>query len=502
MRKYFYAPVRVLETFVILTFILVFTHVLSAQQVNVITCSSKPGERTDCPADTSKGVILAKSFGSSPCLLGKSWGYEDNVVWVADGCAGSFIVGQTLDETVQQKRKVEYIPNAGFRLYTGEKGEIYMRLFSYARYLNQKSIDPTYTDSFGNTFDVKQREDVQLNKFFLPFSGWFLTPKFRYYLYVWSSNPSQGDPAQVVGAGNISYVFNRNVTFGAGITSLPAVRSTEGQFPYWLGVDDRLMSDEFFRGSYTSGFWLKGELHTKVKYMTMIANNLSTLGVSAAQLDNKFNTSSHMIQWLPTTGEFGLYGTFGDYDYHENVATRLGLHYTHSREDRQSQPGQNSIENSQIRLTDGSVIFTPNLFGDGITVEQVDYDMVSIDAGVKYKGMALEGEYYWRWLGDYSGTNVSGIPDIDDHGFQIQTSAMLFPKILQVYLSGAAIRGPQFGNAWEFRAGGNWYFIKERGLRVNLEWNHLNKSPVGYTAYPYPVGANGDVFHVNLEMNF
>ncbi len=83
-------------------------------------------------------------------------------------------------------------------------GQIYLRLFSYARYLNQKGLDPTYTDSFGNTFAVKQREDVQLNKFFMPFSGWFLSPKFRYYLYMWSSNPSQGDPAQVVGAGNIS----------------------------------------------------------------------------------------------------------------------------------------------------------------------------------------------------------------------------------------------------------------------------------------------------------
>ena len=62
---------------------------------------------------------------------------------------------------------------------------------------------------------MQQREDIQLNKFFLPFSGWFLTPKFRYYLYVWSSNPSQGDPAQVVGAGNLSYVFNRYVTWAA-----------------------------------------------------------------------------------------------------------------------------------------------------------------------------------------------------------------------------------------------------------------------------------------------
>ena len=124
--------------------------------------------------------------------------------------------------------------------------------------------------------------------------------------------------------------------------------------------------------------------------MAMLANNLSTLGVSASQLDNTLDTTSFMLQWLPTTGEFGLYGTFGDFDHHEKVATRLGRHYTHSTEDKQSQPGTNGIENSQIRLTDGSVIFTPDLFGPGITVEKVTTRWSSVDAGVKYKGLSLE----------------------------------------------------------------------------------------------------------------
>jgi hypothetical protein len=471
----------------------------------IVTCSSKPGERTQCPADTSKGVTLARSMGESACALGKTWGFDDQGVWVSDGCSGLFIVAPPEAGAAQQpetkKKPLQHIPNIGFLLVEGDKGEMYVRLFSYVRYLNQKGLDASYTDYFGNTHDVKQREDVQLNKFFLPFSGWFLTPKFRYYLYVWSSNPSQGDPAQVVGAGNLSYSFNRHVVIGGGITSLPSVRSTEGQFPYWLGMDDRLTADEFFRGSYTTGFWLKGELSTKVKYMAMLANNLSTLGVSASQLDNTLDTTSFMLQWLPTTGEFGLYGTFGDYDHHEKVATRLAGHYTHSTEDKQSQPGANSIENSQIRLTDGSVIFTPDLFGDGITVEKVTYKMASVDAGIKYKGLSLEAEYYWRWLSNFRGVNTGGIADIDDHGFQVQSSAMAVPKALQVYLSGSAIRG-RYGNSSEVRAGLNWYFVKERGLRFNAEWLHLNKCPVGYTAVPYPVGGNGDVFHLNVEMNF
>ncbi len=474
----------------------------SGTQAVRIPCAST-NERVHCAADTSRGVVLANSTGSAPCLLGKSWGYDDAGIWVSDGCAGEFIALQAAPgqpETTTQKAP-GHVPNAGFLLYDGEKGQIYFRLFSYVRYLNQRNIDATYTDAFGVPHTVQQRQDIQLAKFFAPFSGWFLTPKMRYYLYVWSSNASQGDPAQVVGAGNLSYVFNRFLTVGGGISSLPTVRSTEGQFPYWLGVDGRMIADEFFRGSYTNGVWVKGDLFQKLKYNAMFATNLSILGVSASQIDNKMDTQSFALQWLPTTGEFGLYGTFGDYDYHEKVATRVAVHWSHSLEDKQSQPSTNGIENSQIRLTDGSIVFTPDLFGKGITVNNVDYKMTSLDGGVKYKGLSLEGEYYWRTLTNFTGVNTGSIPDISDTGYQLQSSAMAIKDVLQLYLSGSQIFG-DYGDPSEVRTGANWYFMKERGLRLNGEYIHVNHSPVGYTAYPMPVGASGNIFHINLEMNF
>jgi len=466
-----------------------------------ITCGSSPGTREHCAADTLAGVVLRQSTGSALCLLGKTWGYDDTGVWVSDGCSGEFIAGQAAAQETEKLKPLEHVPNAGFLLYDGDKGQIYFRLFSYARYLNQRNLDETYVDAFGNSHTVQLRQDIQLQKFFAPFSGWFLTPKFRYYLYVWSSNPSQGEAAQVVGGGNLSYTINRFVSVGAGITSLPTVRSTEGQFPYWLGVDDRLIADEFFRGSYTNGVWLKGDLPARLKYMAMFATNLSILGVSASQIDNKLDTQSYMLQWLPTTGEFGLFGTFGDYDDHQKAATRLGVHVSHSLEDKQSQPGTNAIENSQIRLTDGSVVFTPDLFGAGITVDTVDYKMLSVDAGIKYHGLALEGEYYRRWLTNFTGANTGGIPDVADNGYQLQGSAMVVPKILQLYLSGSQIFG-RYGDPSEVRVGENWYFMKDRGLRLNTEFIHVNNSPVGYTAYPMPVGATGNIVHINLEMNF
>ena len=83
-----------------------------------------------------------------------------------------------------------------------------------------------------------------------------------------------------------------------------------------------------------------------------------------------------MLEWDPTTGEFGA--GFGDFENHQKLATRLATHYTTSTETAQEQPGQDTFENTQIRLSDGSVIFTPNLFGPGITVNTLRYQMASL----------------------------------------------------------------------------------------------------------------------------
>ena len=108
-----------------------------------ITCSSTAGTREHCAADTSVGVILARSTGGAACLLGKTWGYDDTGIWVSDGCSAEFVVGSTSTGAPEKAKPLEHIPNVGFLLYDGEKGQIYFRLFSYARYLNQRSIDTT-----------------------------------------------------------------------------------------------------------------------------------------------------------------------------------------------------------------------------------------------------------------------------------------------------------------------------------------------------------------------
>jgi hypothetical protein len=392
-----------------------------------------------------------------------------------------------------------YTPNWGFKVANTEYGDLSISLYSYARYLNQLGLDPTYKDAFGNVKSVQQRQDIQLNKVQIKFLGWILSPKFRYFLYAWSSNASQGLGAQVVLAGNLNYAFNKHFNVGAGIRSLPGTRSVEGNFPFWLGVDTRLIADEFFRPSYTSGVWAWGKIGDRLDYIAMIGNNLSTLGVSAAQLNNGFNTVSTSLVWTPSTGEFGQ--GFGDFEDHQKLATRLAGHFTRSDEDKQEQPNSDQFENTQIRLEDGSVIFTPHLLGPAISVTDVTYKMAAFDGGVKYHGFSFEGEYFLRWLDHFHGPGTAGLATIFSHGFQLQTSAMVLPKTLQAYLGGSTLYG-KYGNPWDFRAGLNYFPFHNKVVRWNNEFLYLYQSPVGYTAVPFALGGTGPVFASTLELAF
>jgi hypothetical protein len=391
------------------------------------------------------------------------------------------------------------LPNQGFKIYNSDLGDVTVSLYSYVRYLNQLASDATYTyKSTGQTIDIDRRQEIQLLKVQIKFLGWLFDPKFRYFLYAWSSNATQGQGAQVVLAGNLSYAFKDYFILAGGITALPGVRSTEGNFPNWLNVDNRMLADEFMRPSYTSGVWVRGTIAPGLNYMVMAGNNLSTLGVSSGQLDPKLNTVAAQIAWMPTTKEFGA--GFGDFENHQQIATRVGAHYTHSTENKQSQPNSDGFENTQIRLADGNVVFSPNVFGPGITVTDLRYQMAALDTGIKYHGMALEGEFYWRKLDQFEGLNTSGVANQYNQGFQVQASMMAIDRRLQLYAAGSKVLGGVYGAPWDTRLGVNFFPFYNRVLRWNTQAIYLSKSPVGYNSLTYNVGSNGWIFNTDFEM--
>lgn len=397
-----------------------------------------------------------------------------------------------------------YTPNAGFRLATTEYGTVNFRIYAYLRYLNQLGLDETYVNGFGDTFAIDRRQDIQINKVNIQFNGWLMSPKLTYLFYVWTNNTAQGQGAQVVVAGNLHYRFKDYLVVGGGINALPSTRTTSGNFPFWLTVDNRLAAEEFFRGSYTSGIWANGAFAKRFGYQAMIGNNLSQLGIDAGQLDPNFNTFSLSLNWMPTTGEYGLpMNNLGDFESHEKVATRIAVHYTQSDEDRQGVPSSEAFENVTIRLSDGSVIFKTDLLGPGIQIDRATYQMACVNAGAKYKGFSLEGEYYVRNINDLRGSGLEtlGFSAFNDTGFQLMASAMLQPKLVQVYASYAQING-EYGDPDEFRLGLNWFPWKNYVFRWNVEYIQANGFPVGGLSLPYAIGSHGGIFHTNLQLNF
>jgi hypothetical protein len=394
-----------------------------------------------------------------------------------------------------------YEGGKGIVLARSDSAEIDFSTFTYVRYLNQKALDDTYTDAFGRTKALDLRNDLQFQKVTLNFKGWLFDPDFRYLFYVWTSNTSQGQSAQVVVAGNLSYHFSDAFSLAGGIGALPSTQSTNYTFPNWLRVDNRTIADEFFRGSYTSGLWAWGKLSDTLRYRVMLGNNLSQLGVDAAQLDSNLNTLSGALWWMPTTGEYGPGEGLGDFEQHQDPATLFSAHYTYSREDAQNQPGVNDFENSQIRLSDGTLIFQADPFGTGTQVRRATYQMAALSAGVKYRGWSLDGEYYWRWVNDFKATGPMPFGQMYDNGFQLQGSAMVLPQSLQGYVSGSKIFG-QYGDPWDVAVGLNWFPMHRRELRVNVQGLYLQDSPVGYASVPFIVGGNGWVLTTDVMLNF
>lgn len=57
-----------------------------------LNCSSNDGGRRYCPADVGRSVRLIRQISQSPCIQGRTWGWDRGGVWVDRGCRADFEV--------------------------------------------------------------------------------------------------------------------------------------------------------------------------------------------------------------------------------------------------------------------------------------------------------------------------------------------------------------------------------------------------------------------------
>jgi len=385
----------------------------------------------------------------------------------------------------------------GFKLARTDAGDLNISGYGLARYLNQLPASGDYVDHLGNPQKATGRNDIQFQRALLWFNGFVYSPKLTYEVMLWTVN----SVANVTVAGKIGYSFSPALNVFAGIGGLPGIRSMTGAFPYFMGTD-RVMAEEFFRPGFTSGAWAAGALSRKTRYVAMVGNNLSQIGLRANQLtrDPAFAAS---FWWMPTTGEFGDRGGLGDYERHEKLATRFGFSYTHSREDRGRQPDPNTgPENTTVRLSDGGLFFAPGSLGANVTVQKADFNLYAMDAGLKYRGFALHGEGYLRSLDNFAFAQGS-VPytSVRDRGFYVQSSYTIPTRLFEFYGVTSWIFG-QMGDSHEYGGGVNYRPFHARNFRVNAAALRPYKSPVSSLFGYYVGGQKGTTLTLAADFFF
>ena len=303
------------------------------------------------------------------------------------------------------------------------------------RYLNTQDSDPTYTDHLG--VDPRcsypqrhhgQSRDVHPRR--LRFR-----PEARYSFTVWTS----AGAASIVVASNIGWAIqqgprdhrrlhrrSRQPIAGEHVPILHGNRPEHGR--------------QLFRPGFTQGVWANGEPVKGLNYLAFLGNGLNTLSISANKIDTHLLWSGSV--WWEPLGPYGEPGKarnmYDDYFATDDVRVRLGTAFTRSREDRFSNLDQSSPENTSLYNSDGVLTFSTGAFAPGVTVDQATYRMWAADAGIKWNGLAVNGQYFMRWLNDFEADGPLPLTSTFDHGAEISASYFVEPKKLMPY---AADRG-------------------------------------------------------------
>lgn len=387
-----------------------------------------------------------------------------------------------------------YEPGAGFRVARTPRGSLAISAYMLLRYLDQRGND-SFTDHLGGEQPVDRRRDIQLHRVFVFLNGFVLSPRLRFNVTLWSVLSIQ--QGSIIGL--LTYELADALRLSAGISGLPGTRSMQNVSPYHLGTD-RQMADEFFKPGATAGVWASGRIRRGLYYTAMLGNSLNQVGVNALQLTRAFAQGASVV-WMPTTGDFGPRGGFGDYERHVNVATRFGVSFTHSRENRFDQLGGGDPENMTIRLSDSTPAFRMGSIAPGVTLQDARFWLVAADAGVKYRGLHVQGEYYYRRLDRLVADGPLPQTAIVDHGFYVQAAYQLMPTWLGVYGVTSVIFG-EFNRPWEVGGGANIYPLDTRDLRLNLHAQYVDHSPVSNLFGYYVGGQTGPTLSLAVDLLF
>ncbi|MFM7042144.1 MAG: hypothetical protein ACKO35_08160, partial [Planctomycetaceae bacterium] len=163
-------------------------------------------------------------------------------------------------------------------------------------------------------------------------------------------------------------------------------------------------------------------------------------------------------------------------------------------------PGNNP-EDTIVRLSDGTPIAEPNALGPDSQINRFVYQLATVDAAWKWRGVGIFCEYYWRLLDGFRGTGVFERASTFDQGGMGYLSWCFVPRTYEAYARSSVVTGP-YGTGQEYGGGLNWYLRRSRQARLTLEGLYMNRNPAQNLLYPYRAGYTGTAIQTQLLVIF
>ena len=177
---------------------------------------------------------------------------------------------------------------------------------------------------------------------------------------------------------------------------------------------------------------------------------------------------------------------------------RVGNSFTHASQ-KPFDDGTIRAEQMFARLSDGTVLTESGALAPGVIVNEFDTYLYAVDLAAKYRGWSAHGEYFFRWLNDFS-TDGGAIPytDLYDDGFYVDVGVMLIKQKLELVGRISAVDG-FFGDAREYAAGINLYINGDHSNKLSFDASVLDGNPASNSSPNYRVGQDGVLFRMQWQ---
>jgi len=359
------------------------------------------------------------------------------------------------------------------------------------RYNGFARSEPSWTDATGTVVPIVNSNYFGIPRGRLIFSGNALDPGLSYLLNIDYNSVT----SQPIGfrAYWLSYKFGDALEVYAGQSKVPGSREWLETAFAPLQSADRTMATTFFRPSLSQGVWITGTPADGLFYHAMIANGFNTLNLIPESLNDRLASSASA--WWEPWGDFGR--GYSDLQDHREAAVRLGASYTYALGSG-SQSASDAVENSPVRLSDGTIITTTGALAPGVTLTSYDLSLAALDLAWKYRGLGLSTEIYFQDLLRLLGTGPLPITSTSAFGGFIKGGWFVVPRETEIYARASYVTGA-YGSGSELGAGFHRFFFPGKdNLFFTGDAAWLEHSPAGQNRTGFVAGQTGLLVRVQV----